>query len=133
MSIANCHRMWVDDSPAAMDNVRAGTLQQVVINSIETGDLLFLVVPQSSPVKLWFLAFPAEAHSIVKALAELRRINVELLGDAAHVDTGATHVLVFRDGYAGTETCCHSGSTHPAGAGADHKKVVVECAHSLTA
>ena len=117
--------LGIDDRGPAVDDLRIHTRQQVVVDSVETADLLLLVVSQGRPGKFRDLAVPAELAGIFQGVIEFRGVDVQLLGYAAHVDTGAAHVAVFRHGDSGAESRGHARGAYAAGAGPDNKQVVV--------
>ena len=117
----DCHRVCIDDPGAPAE--------QIVVNGIEAGDLVFLVITQRGPVERRHGGLPAKALCVDKALAVLGGIDVEFFRHAAHVDAGATHIAVFGYRDPRTETRCHPGGANAARACADYKQVEVLVAH----
>ena len=94
-----------DETP----HVRVNTGQQIVVDGIQPAYLLFLVVAQGMPVEGGNLAVPAELTSVLEGVAEFGRVHVKLLRHTTHVDAGAAHIAVLRDGNPGAEARSHAG------------------------
>ena len=87
---------------ARLDQLRAGLGEIGAVDPLQPRDLLVLVGDQRRPVELRRSDAPAVGGAILEVLAELRRIDEELLRNAAADDAGAADPVGFRDGNART-------------------------------
>ena len=70
-TLANRHRVSVDDTAAPVDHVGLHTLQQPIVDAIQAGNFLLLVIAQGGPVESRFFAVPAVVTRVAEGFGEL--------------------------------------------------------------
>src|SRR4029079_6891703 len=83
------------------------------------------VIAQGGPVEALLGNVPAEHRRVVEVLGDMRAIDERLLGHAAADHAGAADLVLLGDSDARAISRGNAGSTHSAGAGADHEQVEV--------
>ena len=66
---------------------------------------------------------PAVARRVLEVVAEVRRVDQQLLRDAAAMHAGAAEAVVLDNACARAVACRAAGAGHTARAAADHQKV----------
>ena len=113
----------------AVQDRHARAAQQVAVDAIQAGDFLGAVGFEGGPVEHRRLALPSKPRRFVKTLAVMRRVAVELFGDATHVDAGATQSVgaqYLGQRHARAALRRHARSAHAAAAAANNKKIEVK-------
>ncbi|CPJ49308.1 Uncharacterised protein [Bordetella pertussis] len=117
----------VDDAGVAFVQRDAAVDQQVAVDAVQAFDFAVLVGDQRGPVELRAARVPAEAGRLLEVFVEMRAVDQQLLGHAAHVDAGAAQVAAFRHRHAGPVAGREARRAHAAGAGADDVQIEIKC------
>ncbi len=127
----NIERVTIHQRRAGLEYLGAGILKPLAIKALKPGNLTIFVRDESFPVEGGLGHGPAIAGCILEMLRKLRGVYKELLRHTAANDAGAAKAVFFGNGDAFSKACRKTRSTHPTRTAANHKKIVVEIAHSL--
>jgi hypothetical protein len=86
----------IDQAGPTAQDAHAGIDQQLLVDAVQARDLGRAVGAQAVPVEARFTHLPAVAGGVVQVVSVVRRIAVQLLGDAADVHAGAAQPLLRR-------------------------------------
>ncbi len=123
------HAVGSGDLRTGLEDLGAGILQPLAIETFEAGDFLVLGRNQRRPVEARLADRPAITGRILEMLVELRGIDEQLLRHAAADDAGAAEAIFLGDGHLLAERCRKTGAAYAAGAAADHEQVIVKIGH----
>ena len=106
----------------ALDDGYASAFQQLAIDAVETLDFRVLVGYQGWPVKADIVHghLPAVTRRIVEILTDVGAIDEQLLGNTAHIDTGAAEIAAFNNGHPRAALGRHAGESDTAGTGTNN-------------
>ena len=76
---------------------RAGALEQAAVDAVQARDLRVLRADQRRPIERGVADRPAEPGRVFEVVGELRRVDEELLRDAADVHAGAAEIPLLGD------------------------------------
>ena len=123
-------RMRVHDHGAALDDLDLGPLQVRRVGGFEPHDLAILVGDQRRPVEDGRLDGPAVARRVLEIAGKARRIDQELLRDAAADHARAANPKFLGDHHPRAIARRDARSAHPARARADDEQVDVVISHA---
>src|SRR5205807_7721265 len=115
-SYAGC--VGIDQFRPLAETPGARVGQQPFVHASQAVNFAVLVRQQRSPVKRRLAQRPSEACSVLKRLAEFRRVNEKLLGDASDIYAGTAEISLLGDRHSGSVACRDAAGTHATRAGA---------------
>jgi hypothetical protein len=131
VSRAHLHGVRIAQRGPALQQAHTGTAQQLLVHTVQAGDLFGAGSLEPAPVKMRLAHRPAKACGFFKRFCIVRGIAVELLGDAAHVHAGATQRGGLGHHHARTALRGHACGAHAAAAAANDEQVAVKVFHAF--
>src|SRR5690606_1334092 len=122
-------RVRVDDASPARHDLNPGAFEDPAVDAVEASDLGVLGGEEALPVEATHREVPAVAGGVLDLLADVRSVDEEFLGDAAHVDAGAAEACFLGQGDARPVTGGHPRGADAAGATADDEEVELVIHH----
>ena len=123
------HPVRVEHARAHPAELHAGAAQPVVVDRLQPRDLGVLRGDQPAPVERRRADGPAVARGVLEVVGEARRIDEELLRDAAADHAGAAVAVLLGQADPRPGLGRYSRRAYAARAAADHEQVEVETGH----
>src|SRR5690606_16764536 len=117
------HAVGAGDEAPIPNDLDARLFEIGRVGAFEPGDFLFLVGDECRPVESG-IDLPAEAGGDIEHIVEARGVDIELFGDAAANDAGATDAELLDNGDLGAIGGRHAGGGDAAGAGTNHDEII---------
>ena len=123
--VAHGDGVGIEQAPGAGDLRGPGVAQEAPVDALQPVELGDFGPHHRRPVEGALADGPAIARSILEVVAEVRRVDEHLLGDAAAMHAGAAEPVVLDHRRARAVACRPAGAGHAARATADHQKVEI--------
>src|SRR5271166_1996427 len=118
-------RVRIDEAGARLEDLRAGVIEQPLVDAVEPADLLVLRGNKLGPVVRPFPNLPAEAGGVLGPGAVFAGLHQQLLRHATDVDAGAAPEAFLGHTDARAVAGRDARAAHPGRAAADDEQVEI--------
>ncbi len=128
---ADIERVRIDEGRARLEDLRAGVVEQPLVDAVEPADLPVLRGDQLGPVVRTLLDLPAEAGGVVGPGAVFAGLHQQLLRHAPDIDAGAAPEALLGHADARAVAGGDARAAHAGRAATDHEQVKIHAVSPL--